>query len=397
MEAGKIIPFILVVMFSLQTLMAQNYDESKVGNYRLPELLKTQKRKTVSTIKDWEKIRRPEILNLFENHVYGQVPKDFDDIAFEVTNLDKNAMDGKATLKEVAITVTRNQKSVSINLLMFTPNKAKKPVPMFLVINHRGIKTMDITRQNKDGFWPAEEVIEAGYGISGFDVIDVSPDDKVKFREGVLNQLYPEQLEMNNGMRALGAWGWGAARAIDYFEKDKAVDAGKIISVGHSRGGKASLWFGAQDKRVAITISNESGNSGAALSRRNFGETVERITNHFPYWFCPNYQQYANNENKLPVDQHMLIALIAPRAVYVASAAEDLWADPKGQYLALTEAQDVYELYKVHTNLPAEMPDVNEQIIRPHIGFHNREGKHNMTPYDWQQFIQFADNYFKRH
>jgi hypothetical protein len=305
-------------------------------------------------------------------------------------------MNGKATLKEVAITVTRNNKSVTMNLLMFTPNKVKKPVPMFLVINHRGIKTMDVTRQNKDGFWPAEQVIEAGYGISGFDVIDVSPDDKVKFTEGILDQLYPEQLEMDNGMRALGAWGWGAARAIDYFEKDKSVDATKIISIGHSRGGKSSLWFGAQDERVAITISNESGNSGAAISRRNFGETVDRITTNFPYWFCPNYRQYANNEDNLPVDQHMLIALIAPRAVYVASADEDLWADPKGQYLALKEAQPVFKLYGIETNLPEEMPEVNQQIIRSHAGFHNRKGKHNMTPYDWQQFIRFADSYFKR-
>jgi hypothetical protein len=255
---------------------------------------------------------------------------------------------------------------------------------------------MDVSRQNKDGFWPAEQVIEAGYGISGFDVADVSPDNRVKFTEGILDQLYPEQLEMNNGMRALGAWGWGASRAIDYFENDKSVDATKIISVGHSRGGKSSLWLGAQDERVAIAISNESGNSGAALSRRNFGETVERITQNFPYWFCPNYRQYANNEDNLPIDQHMLIALIAPRAVYVASAAEDLWADPKGQYLALKEAQPVYHLYGLETNLPEEMPAVNKQIIQPVMGFHNREGKHNMTPYDWQQFIQFANQYFNK-
>ena len=384
----------LIIFSSIQIAYAQNYEESKVGEYQLPKLLVTESGQTLSTTNQWENIRRPEILKLFEDHVFGQVPKDFDDIRFKIKNKDKKAMNGKATLKEVAITVTRNKKSVTMNLLMFTPNKVKKPVPMFLVINHRGIKTMDVARQNKDGFWPAEEVIEAGYGISGFDVIDVSPDDKVTFTEGILDQLYPEQLEMDNGMRGLGAWGWGASRAVDYFEKDKSVDATKIISVGHSRGGKSSLWFGAQDERVAITISNESGNSGAALSRRNFGETIERITTNFPYWFCANYQKYAGNEDKLPVDQHMLMALIAPRAVYVASAAEDLWADPKGQYLGLKESQPVFNLYGIKTNLPPEMPDVNEQIIRPHMGFHNREGKHNMTPYDWQQFIRFADAYF---
>jgi len=393
MKSMKKIISLLFILITLNSF-SQNYDESKVGEYRLPELLVSQEDKIVGAPTQWKNIRRPEIIKLFENNVYGQVPKEFDDIQFKVVNKDENAMNGKATLKEVAITVSQSNRSITMNLVMFTPNKVNEPVPMFLVINHRGIKTMDVTRQNKDGFWPAEEVIDAGFGISGFDVIDVSPDDKVKFKEGILKELYPEQLEMKNGMRGLGAWGWGASRAIDYFEKDELVDATKVISVGHSRGGKASLWFGAQDERVAITISNESGNSGAALSRRNFGETVARITENFPYWFCPNYQQFANNEDRLPIDQHMLLALIAPRAVYVASAVEDLWADPKGQYLALKESQPVFNLYGIETNLPEKMPAVNEQVIRPHMGFHNREGKHNMTPYDWQQFINFANEYF---
>jgi hypothetical protein len=386
----------LLLVFFFTDARAQNYDESQVGNYTLPELLVTEGGEAVTTLVQWEKVRRPEILKLFEDHVYGQVPSDYDDISFKVTNQDEKAMDGKATLKEVAITVTRNKNSITMNLVMFIPNKVKKPVPVFLVINHRGMKTMDVTRQNKDGFWPAEEVIEAGYAIAGFDVKDVAPDNNERFAEGVLEKLYPEQLEMNNGMRALGAWGWGASRAIDYFEKDETIDASKVISVGHSRGGKASLWHGAQDKRVAIAVSNESGNSGAALSRRNFGETVARITQTFPYWFTPNYRQYADNEDKLPVDQHMLLALMAPRAVYVASAAGDLWADPKGQYLSLSEAMWIYPIYGIEGNLPTEMPEVGRQIIQAQSGFHNREGDHNMTLYDWQQFIRFADAYFNR-
>jgi hypothetical protein len=393
----KILIIFWILIFCIFHVNAQkeiNYDESKVLPYRLPELLLSQDSIRISTIEEWEKLRRPEILKLFEDNIYGQVPKDFDRIQFKVKNKDKKAMGGKATLKEVEITIFRNQKSIAINLVVFTPNKIKKPVPTFLVINHRGMRTMDVTRKNKDGFWPAEDVINAGYGIAGFDVIDVAPDKNENFTEGVL-ELYPNQLEMNNGMGALGAWGWGASRAIDYFEKDNSVDAKKIILVGHSRGGKSSLWCSAQDKRVAIAISNESGNSGAAISRRNFGETVERIYRNFPYWFCPNYQQYANNEDKLPVDQHMLLALMAPRAVYIASAAADLWADPKGQYLSLFEAQVVFNLYGTETNLLSDLPAVNKQIIRSKIGFHNRRGKHNMTPYDWQQFIKFTDDYFK--
>jgi hypothetical protein len=394
MVVSKLFLTFLILIHVFQVLVAQNYDESKIESYQLPELLVTKAGKKITTIADWEKIRRPELLKLFEDHVYGQVPHDFDDIRFKVTNQNNNAMNGKATLKEVDITVTRKQKAVTINLVMFTPNKVRKPVPVFLTINHRGHKTMDVTRQNKDGFWPAEEVIDAGYAIAGFDVADVAPDNNDHFTEGILAKLYPEQLEKENGMRALGAWGWGSSRAIDWFVKDKDVDASKVISVGHSRGGKASLWLGAQDKRVAITVSNESGNTGAAISRRNFGETMERITTNFPYWFATSYRQYAGNEDKLPIDQHMLMALIAPRAVYIASAAEDLWADPKGQYLALKEAQPVFELYGAEACLPENMPEVNTQIICRNTGFHNREGKHNMTPFDWQQFIGFANKYF---
>ena len=389
---SKITTLIFTIFF--QTLVAQNIDESKVKPYKLPEVLKTVQGEKIASVQGWENIRRPEILKLFENNVYGQVPQDYDKISFEIKSEDKNAMNGAATLKEVAITVLRKQKTVTINLLLFTPNRIKKEVPVFLVINHRGIRTMDVTRVNKNDFWPAEEVIKAGYGISGFDVKDVAPDDKTNFQKGAL-ELYPEQLEMNNGMRALSAWSWGASRVIDYFEKDNAVDAKKIITVGHSRGGKASLWCGAQDTRVSIAISNDSGNSGAALSRRNFGESVKNIL-RFTHWFCPNYNQYKDNEDKLPVDQHMLLALMAPRGVYVASAAEDFWADPKGQYLSLLEAQEAYNLYDIKDNFPTEMPEVNKQIIQSHAGFHNREGKHNMTLYDWQQFIKFANVYFAK-
>jgi hypothetical protein len=178
----------------------------------------------------------------------ARFPKNSINISYKITNQDKKAMDGKATLREVAITVTHYKNSITMNLVMFVPNKIKKPVPVFLVINHRGMKTMDVSRQNKDAFWPAEELIEAGYAIAGFDVKDVAPDNNDRFADGILEKLYPEQLQLKNGMRALGAWGWGASRAIDYFEKDKAIDASKVISVGHSRGWKgiAMAWCAGQ-------------------------------------------------------------------------------------------------------------------------------------------------------
>lgn len=377
------------------SIFAQNYDESEVGNYILPELLKSQSGDIINSAEKWNTIRRPEIHKLFEDNVYGVVPKDFDKIEFKVLEQNKHAFNGNATYKKVAIYVIRNKKIVTILTHLYIPNKAKKPVPVFLTINHRGAETMDAASDNE--FWPAEEVINSGYAIAGFDVKDVAPDHKTDYINQILTKLYPEQMQQPNGMRALGAWGWGASRIIDYFETDKAINAKKVIVVGHSRGGKAALWCGAQDKRVAIAISNESGNSGAKISRRNFGETVEVITRAFPYWFIPKYADYANNENNLPIDQHMLLALMAPRAVYVASAADDSWADPKGQYLALVASQPVFNLFNFKTNLPDNMPPNNEQVIQLPLGFHNRDGDHDMNLFDWRQFVKFADEYFKNH
>lgn len=381
-------------LFPVQIILAQNYDESKVNAFVLPEILKMQDGTEIKTVAEWERKRSPEILQLFEDNIYGQMPKEFDKITFLVENENKSALDGKATLRQVAITVSRNQKSLTIHLIMFVPNKPRRKAPVFLVINHRGIRTMDVTRTRKDGFFPVEEVIDAGYAIAGFDVKDVAPDNKLTFTKGVF-ELYPEQLTMDNGMGALGAWAWGASRVLDYLEKDKTIDSKKVMVVGHSRGGKAALWCGAQDKRVAVAISNDSGESGAALSKRNYGETIKDIVRTFPYWFCKNYSKYIDQEKNLPVDQHQLLALMAPRGVYVANASEDLWADPLGQYQALLNAQPAFKLYGIETNLPKDMPGINEQIIAPKIGFHNREGKHNMTPYDWKQFIVFANNYFE--
>ena len=197
-------------------------------------------------------------------------------------------------------------------------------------------------------------------------------------------------------MRGLGAWAWGAMRAMDYFETCQDIDAKKAAVIGHSRGGKASLWTGASDPRWAITISNESGAGGAAISRRKFGETVQRINTVFPYWFTDNFNKYNNNEALLPIDQHMLIAAMAPRAVYVASASEDLWADPKGEYMSLQLGTRVHrEIYKMKGDFPKAINSPGNPVHLPYAGHHIREGKHNLTPYDWNLFMDFADNYFR--
>lgn len=390
----KILKIVLVLLVIAVKVDAQNYDESKVPAYTLPEVLKTSDGDHVTNKATWEEVRRPEILTLFENNIYGQMPKAYDSIAFSTKNENASAMNGKAHLKEIKIAVYNNSESVDINLVLFVPNHVKQPAPAFLLINNRGKENTDPTRDTISGFWPAEMIIDKGYAIAAFQVDDAAPDNRNTYQNGVL-QLYPGQIKADNGMKAIGAWAWAASRVMDYFEKDQDIDAEKVAVVGHSRGGKASLWAAAEDQRFSICFSNCSGNTGAALSRRWFGETVSKINTSFPHWFADNYKKYNDNENNLPVDQHMLIALTAPRPVYVTNASEDLWADPKGTFLALKNAEKVYALYGKISRLPEQLPQVNVPIINSQLGYHNREGIHNLTPYDWANFIKFANYHYK--
>jgi pimeloyl-ACP methyl ester carboxylesterase len=387
----------LVSPFSLraQNVREPNYDEAKVPVYTLPDLLKTTTNRSVQNKTIWEQVRRPEIIKLFEDNVYGQMPKAVDRLTYSVKNENARAMAGKATLKEVQIDVTHHNKSLTINLVLFTPNQQKGPVPVFLLINNRGKDNTDPTRAHKSEFWPAEMVIDSGYAIAAFHVSDLAPDDSVRYVNGAL-QLYPEQLTANKGMRAIGAWAWGASRVLDYLEKDPAIDAKKVAVVGHSRGGKAALWAAAEDQRFAMCFSNCSGNTGAALSRRRFGETISRINTVFPHWFAKNYKKYNNNEDALPVDQHMLLAAIAPRPLYVTNASKDLWADPRGTFLSLKQAGQVYDLYGIKYDLPTNPPGINQPLINSSLGYHIREGEHNLTTYDWGNFIKFANLHLKK-
>lgn len=383
--------FSFLMVFYITNVCAQN-EQAKTSGYNLPEVLKTIDGGNVTSLAVWKKNRRPEIVTLFEDNVYGQMPERYDKIAFNVTHDVADAMDGKAHLKEVTITVWKAGQSMDIHLILFTPNN-KKRSSVFLLINNRDKDNTDPARKNKSGFWPAEMLIDGGYAIAAFHVSDAAPDDKDAYQYGVL-QLYPEQLSADNGMKAIGAWAWAASRVMDYFKTDQDIDFTKVNLVGHSRGGKTSLWAGAQDQRFAMVFSSCSGNTGAALARRHVGESVKEINTAFPHWFNNNYKKFNDDVNALPVDQHMLIALIAPRPVYTTSATEDIWADPLGSYISLLEAQPVYSLYGKQSALTAEPPPPNTPIINSILGYHNREGIHNLTPYDWSNFIQFANYHY---
>lgn len=397
-----------------------NYDEDKIPPYTLSDPLVLNNGNPVKSVKDWEKKRRPEIVKFFETQMYGKAPEAPKDLHFKVVSEDKQALGGKAVRKEVNIYFSENDDNY-MTVLMYLPNQNEKPVPLFVGLNFYGNYTINadpgiaITPKwvsNESGTtdnraeeslrgsdasaWPVELILQNGYGLATVYCGDIAPDYDNGFQKGVFplynvnGQSKPKPDEWQN----IAAWAWGLSRAMDYFQKDKQVDAKKVIVIGHSRLGKAALWAGAKDKRFAMVISNESGCGGAALSKRRIGETVKLINTQFPYWFCDNFKQYNNNEDALPFDQHELIALVAPRPVYIGSAEGDRWADPKGEFLSGLYASPVYKLFGL-TGMPvSEMPAVDHPVLSGQIGYHIRTGNHALTSYDWEQYILFANKFF---
>jgi hypothetical protein len=372
------------------------WEESGVPDFELPDPLLKPDGTVVRSPEEWD-ARRANILETFRTKVYGHRPGQPEHLSFEVSEINRQAMDGRATLKRVNIISGHQGRNHQFEVILFLPNDIDEPAPVFLLLNNRGIDNTDPDREEKSGFWPAEEVIDRGYGIAAIQNNDLSPDDTERFHEGII-RLFEGDITVSerpaDAWMALAAWGWGASRVMDYFETDPDVDEQKIALLGHSRGGKASLWAGAEDERFALVISNESGAGGAALSKREFGETVEAV-NRFTHWFTANFKEYNGHEQNLPIDQHMLISLIAPRAVYVASADEDLWADPRGEYLSLAHASPVYALWGHDVIDPDNMPALNNPVTYPKRGYHIRSGGHNLTPQDWGYFMDFADQLWR--
>lgn len=393
MKSPSLFLLLFALVFSASAQQDVNYEETQVPDLILPDLFVDFQGNRIITPNAWESKRRPELLGLFAAHVYGQLPTDFDKQTFEVVEIPDDPHAEYANLKLVNITVSRNSNSQTTRLQIYSPKTGNGPFPVFLLISHRDVEKL--TGDTENQFFPIHQIVSRGYAAAIFDVKDVSPDDKIRFTDGILNKLYPEQLSMPDGMRGLSAWAWGAMRAMDYFETDESIDEKKASVVGHSRGGKAALWCGANDTRWAITVANESGCGGAALSRRKFGETIARINTVFPYWFTDNFKKYNGLEENLPLDQHQLIATLAPRAVYIASAIEDQWSDPKGEYLSLKLGASVYsEIYKIPISLPNQYNYFLHTLHQKSVGYHLREGKHDLTSYDWEKIIDFADLQF---
>lgn len=370
------------------------YDEVAVPDYNLPSVLTSQSGKTVTAF-GWQ-ARRQEMLALFAEHVYGYTPTDLPAVHYEVLE-EGTAPDGLATRQQVRLSFNRAGKTLATTLLLYTP-RAERPVPGFLALNFKGNLSVhsdaavlagrhDTAKWGEfAGRWELERILSRGYALATLHYEDLFPDTPGGAKDSV-HQLYPE-LTGETSWGAIGVWAWGLSRALDYLETDDKLDVQRVAVLGHSRLAKAALWAAAQDERFALAVSNNSGCGGAALSRRCYGERVHHINTRFPHWFAEAFKRYNYNEAELPVDQHMLLALMAPRPLYVASAEADRWADPKGEFLSAKHAGEVYRL--LGETAAARMPALHEPVMTT-LGYHIRAGEHDVTAYDWEQYLAFAD------
>ncbi len=375
------------ILFAQQPHLPQNYppglyDESKVPKYTLPDPLTLLNGDKVTDIRIWKEKRRPEILRLFEINVYGKTmigkPKE---MTWEVTLEDRKAMHDSVIVKKVTIYFTAKKDWPKMELNIVLPNHTSRPVPVFFV----------------PGWMRNQELLlKRGYGLVNFNPWEIEPDRKDSAYEKSIRKFFarPGQMQPDsNEWGAIGAWAWAMSRAMDYIETDSDIDAYKVCIMGVSRFGKVVMWAGAQDERFAIVFSCESGCGGAIIVRRGFGETVKSINGYAPHWFNSNFKEYGDRVNDLPVDWHMLVALMAPRPVYIATAEEDYWGDPRGSFLSGKYAEPVYKLFGKGGLSVDSMPAVGISV-GDFIGYHNRKGGHGLNEYDWEQFLKFADHHF---
>lgn len=394
-----------------------NYDESKIPNYILPDPLICSDGTRVVDVKAWEQVRRTELLHLFREYMFGYAPKIPAELHWIEIEHSDSALDGIAIRKTIKIQLYDKENAPSIELRIYIP-KNKSRVPTFLgvdllpnytlvddfdfekpdsILLGDGIKTKAISIGYKKNFWQIRKIISRGYGIATFCCQDALIDKDIRFTDPIHKYFYldGQSYPKANEWAAISTWAWAMRIALSYLQIDSFVDPEKIIGIGHSRTAKTALWAAAQDKRFAMVISNNAGCSGTAISRRRFGETIEAINVRYPHWFCENYKKFNGRENELPFDQHELISLIAPRPIYIASAKDDNWSDQYGEFLGGWNANPVYELYGLKGLDTDTMPPVNTPCYSGQIGYHIRTGKHTMTEYDWIQYLDFADKFFK--
>jgi hypothetical protein len=386
--------------------------------YHLPQPLVAEDGTPITTPEAWMSLRRPETLSLFREHVFGKTPEAKLSLSFTVVDDEPEALGGTAVRRQVRIALASDPSAWGMDVLLYLPRGQVGRAPIFLGMNFGGNHTVNadpairLTEswiENKAEWsvtdnhaseagrgaradrWPVSRIVERGYGLATVYYGDVDPDYDDP-SNGIQPFFYApgQTAPLPNEWGSIGAWAWGLSRALDYLVTDPGVDPARVAVMGHSRLGKTALWASAEDTRFALAIANNSGEIGAAIARRKQGETVEAITTVFPHWFAKNLAQYSKREEDMPVDMHQLVALTAPRPVYIASGVADAWADPRGEFEGGKYASVVYRLLGEDGLSADEWPAVDSPVLS-RIGYHVRPGGHGVTPTDWERFMDFAD------
>lgn len=380
------------------------YSESQVPFYELQDPLLTIEGKRITTKEDWQNVRRPQIMGMFASTIYGRVPEPETpiEVNYEVLSEDKAFFDGRATRKLILATYSNTRGLVKMHIALFTPNHIKSPVPVLLRLGFGDAHGNNVEMENIQSYGklrngtPLLDFFDKGFGVAcikGGEVIG----DEVSFNRSVQRLFYKGKQSMPRADEwgVLAGISWQLSRAMDYLEKDESVDDSKVAIIGFSKLGKSTLWAGALDARFAMVLSQNSGCAGAALWRRNFGENLKYMS-RFPHWLCDNAKKYVGREEDLPVDQHMLLACIAPRPVYIMSGINDMWADNMGEYISTYNATPVYELFGLKGQSSPERPKVNEPAEDRALSYCVRSGAHGYEPTDWVQYINFMDYHFNK-
>jgi hypothetical protein len=394
---------------------ATNYDEAKTGVYTLPNPLVLANGKAVHDAKTWYQKRRPEIVHLFEENMYGRSPGRPESLSFNVFDKGTLALDGKAIRRQVTVSFSPDKAAPKMDMAIYLPADAHKRVPLVLSLNFSansnmiddpGLKVGEVWNREHQkvsaargmsfGRLPVDDFLTQGIGVAAIYYGDIEPDFSEGFPFGIRHLfLKPGQTEpAPDEWGAIAAWAWGLSRAMDYLETDPGVDAKRVALLGVSRLGKTVLWAGAHDTRFAMVIASCSGEGGAALSRRNYGETVKDLNTHFPYQFCANYRKFGDHVDQLPVAANMLLALIAPRPLFLQTGDEDKWSDPRGEFLAALAVAPVYRLLGKEGLETDQLPPAGMSVMHA-IAYRMHAGKHGTMPSDWPEFVKFIDMHFQ--
>ena len=394
-----------------------NYDESKVGTYTLPDPLVTTKGVRVRDAATWTRVRRPEILRMMESIQFGKAPGKPDKVVVDRFDTGTVALGGKAIRRQTTLYFTDDRTGPKAEVLSYVPADAKGPVPLLLqisfspnasVVDDPGIRPGEMWGRDKKrvpapppsafGRVDIAPFLASGFGFATVYYGDIEPDFIGGIPFGIRGRyLKPgETKPAPDEWGAIAAWAWGLSRVMDYLETERAIDAKRVALLGASRLGKTVLWTGATDQRFAVILASVSGESGAALSRRNYGETVRHMTDstRYEYQFAKNYQSYGDRVNELPFDGHMLVSLIAPRPLLLQTGSTDYWSDPKGEYLSAVAASPVWKLFGKDGLATDHYPAAGEPVLST-LGYSMHEGRHGILPYDWPVFLQFMQKHLK--